>query len=82
MVIWGASGQMDDIWRWLIVILVMPFIYQKVMNVLYRIFQVRPGLASGFPLLMLLTLIFLLQLLLYAAAFKGFHLLTQHWCLL
>lgn len=77
MMIWGITARLDDIWRTLILIFLVPFIYQGFVKVLYRICRSRPLLASGLPFIVLLVLTFLTQMLIYAIVLKGFHMLSQ-----
>ncbi len=77
MMILGMTARLDDIWQLLIIILLMPLIYQSFFKILNRIFMARPVLASGLPFIMLLVLTFLTQVLLYVIVLKGFHILSQ-----
>ncbi len=77
MMIWGITARLDDIWQLLIIVLLMPLIYQSFFKILNRIFMARPVLASGGPFIMLLALTFLTQLLIYLIVLKGFHILAQ-----
>ncbi len=77
MMIWGITARLDDIWRTLILIFLVPLIYQSFFKILNRIFMARPVLASGLPFIVLLVLTFLTQVLLYVIVLKCFYILSQ-----
>ncbi len=77
MMIWGITARLDDIWQLLIIVLLIPLIYQSFFKILHRVFIARPVLASGLPFIMLLALTFLTQVLIYVIVLKGFHILAQ-----